>query len=216
MKLRSERLILFSTAVVLIMLALVTVPRSCAGQQSGEETIVMIRHGEKPAGGLGQLNCMGLNRALALPDILLGRYGNPDFIYAPNPAVQIRQNYILYSYVRPLMTIEPTAIRVGLPVNTQIGYNQIGELQKELTQPEYAHARIFVAWEHGYLNNFARQFLKSYGENPSVVPDWSTNDYDTIYVFRLTRQAGKAHLAFSLEHEGLDGTLSKTCPLAQH
>ncbi len=138
----------------------------CAGQPDDGETIVMIRHGEKPPGGLGQLDCKGLNRALALPDILLHRFGTPNFIYAPNPAAQIKQNGVLYSYVRPLVTIEPTAIRVGLPVNTQVGYDQIAELQKELTQPSYSHARVFVAWEHGYLYYFARQFLKSYGEDP--------------------------------------------------
>ena len=31
-----------------------------------EETIVLIRHGEKPAGGLGQLNCQGLVQTLAV------------------------------------------------------------------------------------------------------------------------------------------------------
>ena len=29
------------------------------------ETLICIRHGEKPATGLGQLSCQGLNRALA-------------------------------------------------------------------------------------------------------------------------------------------------------
>lgn len=36
-----------------------------------ETTIVIIRHGEKPSAGLGQLSCQGLNRALALPQVLL-------------------------------------------------------------------------------------------------------------------------------------------------
>ena len=42
-----------------------------AMQQSKGETIVCIRHGEKPLLGLGQLTCKGLNRALALPQVLL-------------------------------------------------------------------------------------------------------------------------------------------------
>ncbi len=33
------------------------------------ETLVFVRHGEKPAQGYGQLNCQGLNRALALPAV---------------------------------------------------------------------------------------------------------------------------------------------------
>ena len=49
------------------------------------ETIVCIRHGEKPHGGLGQLTIRGLNRSLALPEVLLKKYGTPQFIFAPNP-----------------------------------------------------------------------------------------------------------------------------------
>ncbi|NNG64566.1 histidine phosphatase family protein, partial [Pseudomonas fragi] len=32
----------------------------------GVQTLVFMRHAEKPADGLGQLNCQGLNRAIAL------------------------------------------------------------------------------------------------------------------------------------------------------
>src|SRR5262245_11611330 len=54
-----------------------------------DETIVFMRHGEKPSGGLGQLTCQGLNRALALPSVLIGKFGRPDFVYAPNPNVKM-------------------------------------------------------------------------------------------------------------------------------
>src|SRR5580658_912983 len=76
-----------------------------------QETIVAIRHAEKPPTGLGQLTCRGLNRALKLPKVLVPRYGKPDRIYAPDPGTRIGQlGNLNYSYVRPLMTIEPTAI----------------------------------------------------------------------------------------------------------
>ena len=71
------------------------------------ETIIAIRHGEKPADNLGQLSCRGLNRALALPKILLGRYGRPGFVFAPNPSVMAMSGGRSFSYVRPLATIEP-------------------------------------------------------------------------------------------------------------
>lgn len=138
----------------------------------GTETIIMIRHGEKPPDGLGQIDCKGLNRALALPGLLIGRYGKPDYIYAPNPADQNRDHGSNYSYVRPLATIEPTAVRAGLPVNTQIGYTHIDQLQTALAQPAYSNARVFVAWEHGYLRRFAEQFVNAYGGDPSIVPPW--------------------------------------------
>lgn len=176
------------------------------------ETIVMIRHGEKPPAGLGQIDCRGLNRALALPDLLIGRYGKPDFVYAPNPSFQVTDHGQAYSYVRPLATIEPTAIRAGIPVSTQFGYTQIDQLQAAITQPDYANARVFVAWEHGYLHKFAQRLANAYGDDPSIIPSWPADDFDTIYVFQLTRRDGKPHLDFHLEHEGLNGSLSDTCP----
>ncbi|MGA7520860.1 MAG: hypothetical protein WBW84_00155 [Acidobacteriaceae bacterium] len=182
-------------------------------QARAQETIVAIRHAEKPAAGLGQLTCQGLNRALALPKILIGRYGRPEAIYAPDPAVQVNDwSNQLYSYVRPLMTIEPTAIALGMPVNAQIGFTDISRLQSALTAPAYAHALIFVAWEHGMLNKFAQQMLGSYGDNPSLVPDWPNSDYDRIYIFKIQRDSGRPRLSFRIDHEDLNGHLSRACP----
>jgi hypothetical protein len=184
--------------------------------QVNGETIVLIRHGEKPAAGLGQLTCKGLNRALALPSLLIGRYGKPDFIYAPNPSVQVNDGnrQPTYSYVRPLATIEPTAIRLGMPVNTQIGYDQIDELQQALLQPAYAHSLIFVAWEHIKSYEFARRMLQSYGTGPAQLPDWPNSDYETIYVFHITRsgKGGTPQATLEIQKEDLENTLKDTCP----
>lgn len=180
---------------------------------TAQETIVAIRHAEKPAGGFGQLTCQGLNRALALPKVLIGRFGRPDAIYAPDPAVQVNdRSSELYSYVRPLMTIEPTAIALGMPVNAQIGFTDIAQLQSAVTAPAYAHALVFVAWEHGLLNRFAQQMLRSYGEDPARVPPWPNSDYDRIYIFRIQQAGDHPRLTFQIAHEGLNGTLSTTCP----
>lgn len=176
---------------------------------------MLIRHGEKPPTGLGQLNCKGLNRALALPSLLIGRYGKPDYIYAPNPSIQVNDgnNQPTYSYIRPLATIEPTAIRLGMPVNAQIGFTQIDQLQKELLQPAYAHSLIFVAWEHIKLYQFAQQMLKSYGTT-TPLPDWPNTDYDTIYIFHITRSGpnNTPHATLDIQQENLANTLSGTCP----
>jgi hypothetical protein len=95
------------------------------------ETIVSIRHAEKPPGGLGQLTCRGLNRALALPAVLLAKYSSPQFVFAPNPSQKVDgKDHDEYFYVRPLATIEPTAIRCGLPVDTQFGFKEIQGLRK--------------------------------------------------------------------------------------
>jgi hypothetical protein len=176
---------------------------------SNAETIVAVRHGEKPAGGLGNLNCKGLRRALALPDVLLSKYGKPDFIFAPNPSE--RSDGGDFNYVRPLVTIEPTAIRCELPVNTEFGYTQIDDLAIELRKADYQHALIFIAWEHGELDRLAKLLVAWYGGDPSLVPYWSERDYDTIFVFRIFRQDGRNTLVFSIDHEALD-SLSDSCP----
>jgi hypothetical protein len=178
-----------------------------------EETIVAIRHAEKPPTGLGQLTCKGLNRALALPKVLISKYGKPDLVYAPNPSVQVSDHSrTMYSYVRPLATIEPTAIEAGLPVNTQLGLDAIAALQSELTQPAHAQAVIFVAWEHLLLNKFAQQMLQSYGKDSSAVPGWPNDDYDRIYIFKIKQTNGKAELTFTIDHEHLNDSLSDSCP----
>jgi hypothetical protein len=173
------------------------------------ETIVCVRHGEKPHGGLGQLTCRGLNRALALPKVLLAKYGQPQFIFAPNPMHKVDGNR--YYYVRPLTTIEPTAIRCGLPVNTAYGYDEIDGLEAELAKPKYEKSIIFLAWEHGKLADFARQMVKHHGGDPKTVPAWPGSDYDTIYVFKITETDGHKSFNFSIDHEGLNG-LSDECP----
>ena len=174
------------------------------------ETIVCIRHGEKPPGGRGQLNCRGLNRALALPDVLLGKYGTPQYIFAPNPS-QIADGNPDYYYVRPLVTIEPTAIRCGLPVNTRFGFKEIGPLEKELQQPKYRNATIFVAWEHLLLDQFAKNMIKDNGADQKAVPDWPGNDYDTIFVFKFTTVNGHTQFSWTIDHENLN-RLSEAYP----
>ena len=183
---------------------------SCARAQ---ETIVAIRHAEKPPTSLGQLTCKGLNRALALPKVLIPRYGKPDRIYAPDPGTRIGQlGNLNYSYVRPLMTIEPTAILLELPVNALIGFKNVDQLRKELLAPENANSVIYLVWEHAYLNRFAKRLLEAYGKDPSVVPDWPNDEYDRIYVFRVKDVDGRKDLTFSVEQQGLTDSLSDKCP----
>src|SRR5262245_44855484 len=114
---------------------------------SAQQTIVFFRHGEKPVGGLGQLTCQGLNRALALPDVLIGRFGAADFLYAPDPGVKISDSGHSYYYVRPLATLEPTAIRLGRSVNTNYGFTDVAGLESRLITAAKANTTIFVAWE---------------------------------------------------------------------
>jgi hypothetical protein len=176
------------------------------------ETIIAIRHGEKPPESLGQLSCRGLNRSLALPRVLLARYGYPGFIFAPNPSVMSTSASGTYSYVRPLATIEPTAIEAHLPVNTEIGLGDIKRLQRELTSKPYWNSVVFVAWEHSYLDRFVKALVNTYGVDPALVPSWPEGDYDSIFVIHLRRKNHATSISFRHEHEGLNGRLSDSCP----
>jgi len=187
---------LLSTALLLLVFA--------AGEVRAEETIVFFRHGEKPSGGLGQLTCQGLNRALALPTVLLAKYGTPDFLYAPSPAVKIQDPAGSFYYVRPLATIEPTAIRAGKSVNTNYGYSDIAGLKNVLITPTKADATLFVAWEHLQLQKVVQNIMNSYGGG-AVVPAWASGDFDSLYVVRVVYAGGTITAQFQRDSEGLDG-----------
>ena len=183
--------------------------------QAQSETIVFVRHGEKPAGGFGQLDCQGLNRALALPAVIAAKFGKPDAIYAPNPSMQKKDDGALYDYVRPLATIEPTAIQYGMPVNTAYGYAQYNELGQALVAPDQSGKLIVVAWEHHEIEALVRAIMKQYGSADAAVPGWANDDFDSIYIVELNWDAngGPPRATFVHSQEGLNGR-TKDCPCA--
>ena len=85
---------------------------SRAHPMDGTQTLVFLRHGEKPDGGLGQLNCQGLNRAIDLATLLPEKFGKANYVFAANPTRNVEEGEFdnSYSYIRPLMTISPSAI----------------------------------------------------------------------------------------------------------
>jgi hypothetical protein len=189
-------------AIVLMMLA--------AASARAQQTIVFMRHGEKPAGGYGQITCQGLNRALALPDVLLAKYGKPNYIYAPNPTVKVPDPAGTFYYIRPLATIEPTAVRVGMNVWTRYGYADIAGLQSSLVTSSKANSTIFVAWEHVQLQKIVQNIMNAYGGRKTV-PAWISGDYDSLYVVRIDYVGSTISAQFEIDHEGLNGQPT-TCP----
>lgn len=167
-----------------------------------QETLIFVRHGEKPANDSGQLTCKGLNRALALPDVLLDRYGKPDFIFAAGP----KENKT-GSSLRALSTIMPTAVRVGLPIGIQFHADDIVGLQQELLSDKYQNSRIFIAWEHKNLDKAVKNIVAARGGDASLVPEWPGSDFDSIFV--VTLDQGK--VSFRQEREGLT-QLAESCP----
>src|SRR5881394_440480 len=191
-------------SVALVVLGFGVVPARA------DQKIVFMRHGEKPTGGYGQLTCQGLNRALALPPVLAAKYGKPNYLYAPNPAVKLTDSAGSFYYIRPLATIEPTAIRLVMNVNTRYGYNDIASLQAALITPTKANTTIFVAWEHLMLQKVVQNIMNSYGGGVTV-PGWASGDYDSLYVLHVDYVGTAINATFHRDYEGLNGQ-STVCP----
>ncbi|HEX5243237.1 MAG TPA: hypothetical protein VFW23_08220 [Tepidisphaeraceae bacterium] len=169
------------------------------------ETIVIFRHAEKPATGLGQITPQGFNRALGLVKVLPEKFGRPDALFAPDPREKVWDYGKLYNYVRPLATIEPLAISLGMPVQTPCGYRDVDELEEILCDPRYAQSTVFVAWEHGYAQRAAADLVKRFGGKSHDVPNWPGKDYDSLYVVKIERSGdAEPKVTFVHDHENLD------------
>ncbi|WP_085726957.1 histidine phosphatase family protein [Pseudomonas sp. R37(2017)] len=180
----------------------------------GTQTLVFLRHGEKPAGGLGQLNCQGLNRAIDLATLLPEKFGKADYVFAANPTRNVEEGEFdnSYSYIRPLMTIGPSAIKLGLPVNIDFSANDTSDLADELLHDKYHNSVIYTAWSHGYLPELINKVAgDATGKNMKITEDWESSDYDSLYVLTLTWHNGKASLQSNVYKQGLDNG-AQTCP----
>ena len=170
------------------------------------ETLVFIRHGEKTDPDIGQLSSQGLNRALALPFVLEKKFGRPDFLFAPATTLKKESKGKEYAYVRPLATIEPTAIRLGMTVDTRYAFDQIADLQSDLCDLSHRESKIFIVWEHKLLGDVVRKIVTAFGGDAHEVGDWDKSDYDSIFIVKLrTEPGGKRSVAFERDKEGLDG-----------
>jgi len=192
-------------ALIVFMLLL-----GIASEAGAQQTIVFFRQGEKPSGGYGQITCQGFNRSLELPRVLIGKFGTPDLLYAPNPAVQISDPAGSFYYVRPLATIEPLAIKIGMGVKTRYGYNDIVSLKTALVHSTKANTTIFVAWEHAYLVKVVQSIMNSYGGGVTV-PAWTYGDYDALYIVRVDYVGTNISARFQRDRQGLNGQPT-ACP----
>ena len=179
-----------------------------AEPKNGTQTLVFLRHAEKPEAGLGQLNCQGLNRAIDLSTVLPSTYGKADFIFAANPSRHVEEGKDdqSYSYLRPLMTVGPSAIKLGLPINIDFAANDTSDLADEFMRDKYRDATIYTAWSHGYLpeliNKVARE---ASGKDLKLVDDWTGDDFDSVLVLTLKWNDGKATLQYENYKQNLNG-----------
>ncbi|MED7669997.1 hypothetical protein ABIA54_004167 [Pseudomonas sp. EB276 TE3739] len=187
---------------------------SRAQPADGTQTLVFLRHAEKPEGGLGQLNCQGLNRAIDLSTLLPEKFGKADYVFAANPTRNVEEGELdnSYSYIRPLMTISPAAIKLGLPVNIEFSANDTSDLARELLDEKYHNSTIYTAWSHGYLPELINKVAgNAVGKKQNITEDWAGNDFDSLYVLTLKWHNGKASLQSHSYKQGLDNGKA-TCP----
>ncbi|HWH85509.1 MAG TPA: histidine phosphatase family protein [Pseudomonas sp.] len=187
---------------------------SRAQPADGTQTLVFLRHAEKPEGGLGQLNCQGLNRAIDLSTLLPEKFGKADYVFAANPTRNVEEGELdnSYSYIRPLMTISPVAIKLGLPVNIEFSANDTSDLARELLDEKYHNSTIYTAWSHGYLPELINKVAgNAVGERQKITDDWAGDDFDSLYVLTLKWHNGRASVQSHSYKQGLDNG-KDTCP----
>ncbi len=148
---------------------------------------------------------------MALPAVIARDFGKPTAIFAPDPADRKIDSGQSYDYIRPLATIEPTAVAFGMPVDTGIGVEDWPVLAKLLGTATYRQSVVLVAWEHTNIVKLARALVAAAGGDPAVVPEWDRHDFDSIDVVRITRGGAAPAVSFERQHEGLDKG-STVCP----
>lgn len=166
------------------------------------ENIIFIRHAEKPSNGLGQLSCKGLNRSLALPNVIISKFGIPDSLYAPNPTIQKPDHGIKFNYIRPMATIEPLAIKISKNMDLTCGFSDVDCISNLLLSSENENHTILVAWEHHMIKPI---ITKIAGTKKIDIPEWASDDFDSIYVLKI----GKDDIKFEVQSQGLNGQIDE-------
>ncbi|ENA1753373.1 hypothetical protein ABF220_000603 [Yersinia ruckeri] len=206
---RSFVILLLSTATLCWISPAMSL--SPPGEECSEQTLIFIRHAEKSAEGFGQINCQGLNRSLALPSVIKEKFGKPDVIFAPNPTRKKADLGNYYYYLRPLATIEPTAIHFNMPINTRFGQSETEWFIHRLSSEKYANPKILISWAHREIINIARTLMTTFNGDLSQIPHWENDDFDSIYILKITRGDGAPKITFTHDHQGLN-ELSTSCP----
>jgi hypothetical protein len=178
------------------------------------ETIVLFRHAEKPAQEIGQLNCKGFQRAIRLEKSLVSKFGKPDYIFAPNPFVKVTKSNGSFYYFRPLSTVTPLSISLGVPISIPFGQDQVNEMVGELLSEKYENSTIFVSWAHQSLVEIVNNLLIKVGNKDMQLDEWPKSEFDRLVILKLTRpEKTKVVAKMIFGAEGIDASkLPDTCP----
>jgi hypothetical protein len=145
--------------------------------------VVVFRHAEKPKKG-DNLNCQGLNRSLALPAMLYGRFGIPGATYVPSMAVG---DNTLHS--RMFQTMIPFAAKYNLQLTSKFSEDETEALASAVLQ---RNGVVMIIWEHKRIPDIVRAL----GVRDADL-QWPDDDYDSLWVIGFKN--GVAHLERSTE-----------------
>jgi hypothetical protein len=185
------------------------------------ETVYMIRHAEAhPTPNWDDGNYVGAGqwRALDLPNALRGKI-QPNQVYSIDPAVGIPggDGSIPSSYVRPSMTVEPYAIANNLPFNLAASVAVFAQNPPQLstaasdfffTGGTFSNQTLLVGWEHDHIPPAVNALLAAY-QSSQTVPDWSNDDYDSMWTITLDAQGN-----LTVDTEACEGINSATLRIA--
>jgi len=125
-------------------------------------TILIIRHGEKPANG-ADLTPAGLARAAAY----IRFFEN----YPPGGTTPLTVDYVFSAAnssasCRPQLTIAPFAATHGLPINDTYADTDFAQLAKYITGGGYDNSTLLICWHH----EEALDLAGSLGVDPTKLP----------------------------------------------
>lgn len=156
----------------------------------GTDTVLVIRHGEKPNGSgapygitqdgeqsVGSLTVRGWARAGALVELFAPADGvpvragllRPDAVYAAKPGADKSQ--------RPAQTVSVVADRLGVPLNTKYAKGDEAALVREIGA---RHGVTLVSWQHEEIPAMADAFG---AVTPAPPKQWPDDRFDVVWVF---------------------------------
>lgn len=148
--------------------------------------IVIIRHGEKPNNG-DNLTCQGLNRALALPNVIVSKFGIPVFCYVPSVGADSSTKH-----ARMFQTISPLAIKYNLAINSRFTGKDSSGLAADILRK---YGAVLVVWDHKSIV----PIIHALGINDPGLK-WDDDDFDSIWIVSIT----KGNAALTRDKEGLN------------
>jgi hypothetical protein len=158
--------------------------------------VVIIRHGEK-SDSSSNLSCMGLNRSLALPAVLINITGKPDYTFVP--AIK---NGNITSSNRMFQTITPFAVKQNLIINTDYKEDDCTAAANDVLGRT---GMVLMVWEHSNIPPLA----KALGATGKL--SWSGKDFDSMWILDFTStKKGLKFKKLSIKQQGINP--ADTCP----